>query len=453
MLSLKRGERLCISTGNYCSSKIPIINICLAITETYCCYNSRLARIIGQQGGAQLGIGTNCAGFTAAQLNQIDFSRINLTEFMADIQSKINIPAIQSGMQGRINSMGNANGPTSLTANTPTLNPSAAGGYQGGFRPVPSVVTAPTSTSPTSAPNCNLTPVTSVIAPNGFVILTARCPGATQFTWTGSGCAAVDTTHSTCTVSLPSGSQSYTVAGTNAVGTGPASPSATVTVMPPSCTLTANPSSIVSGESSTLTANCSPAASSYVWTGGTCVGSGSTCTVFPQSGSQTYTVTGVNAAGYGAAATATVTVAPLTPPNCTLTAKVAAGAVGGAYGRLEANCYPAATSYVWSANTGFYSTASGYFNLPEVTTIYTVTGVNAAGSGDVASTEVLIYSYPHSDSCSSVTVSQSHAISCNPVSASAPAQFFIDGQLQCTALKVSTLTGAVRCATAADLPM
>jgi conjugal transfer mating pair stabilization protein TraN len=138
MLSLKRGNRLCISTGSYCSLKIPIINVCLAVTETYCCYNSILARIINEQGWAQLGTSLNpsCAGFTQAQLSSIDFSKLNLSEFMAQIQSTINIPAIQADMQARINTMGNANGPASPTANTPVLNPNAAGGYTGGFSPV-----------------------------------------------------------------------------------------------------------------------------------------------------------------------------------------------------------------------------------------------------------------------------------------------------------------------------
>jgi len=135
MLSMKRGERLCIGTGSHCSLEVPIIGVCLAVTETYCCYNSRLARIINQQGKAQLGtaVNTSCDGFTQAELSSIDFSKMDLTEFMAEIQSKINIPAIQAGMQARINTMGNANGPTSPTANTPTLNPNAPGGYTGGF--------------------------------------------------------------------------------------------------------------------------------------------------------------------------------------------------------------------------------------------------------------------------------------------------------------------------------
>ncbi|MBY0576723.1 MAG: conjugal transfer protein TraN [Gallionellaceae bacterium] len=138
VLSLKRGNRLCIGTGSYCSMEVPLLGICLQVTENYCCYNSRLARIINEQGWTQLGTSVNpsCVGFTQAQLSSIDFSKMDLSEFMAEITSNIDIPALQSRMQSRINSMGNANGPTSPTANTPVLNPNAAGGYTGGFRPV-----------------------------------------------------------------------------------------------------------------------------------------------------------------------------------------------------------------------------------------------------------------------------------------------------------------------------
>jgi len=77
---------------------------------------------------------------------------------------------------------------------------------------------------------------------------------------------------------------------------------------PPACTLTAAPSSIAPGGSSTLTASCSPAATGYTWTGGTCAGkTTSTCTVTPRS-TTTYTVTGTNSAGTGNAASASVVV-------------------------------------------------------------------------------------------------------------------------------------------------
>lgn len=89
---------------------------------------------------------------------------------------------------------------------------------------------------------------------------------------------------------------------------------------PPICTLNANLTSVAAGSASTLTANCSPAATSYVWTGGACAGTtAATCTVTPTATTM-YTVAGVNAGGTGNAASATVTVMDrLATPTVTLT--------------------------------------------------------------------------------------------------------------------------------------
>lgn len=64
---------------------------------------------------------------------------------------------------------------------------------------------------------------------------------------------------------------------------------------PPQCTLTANPAVISAGMSSTLTANCSPTATSFEWSGGTCSSTtGASCTVTP-SVTTTYSVIGISA--------------------------------------------------------------------------------------------------------------------------------------------------------------
>src|SRR3989338_2699261 len=72
-----------------------------------------------------------------------------------------------------------------------------------------------------------------------------------------------------------------------------------------------------------------------------------------------------------------------TPPVCTLTTSLFAGQT-----RLTATCAPEATSYTWSANTGFASTDSGGFITPTITATYTVQGTNAAGTGEIASLTV-----------------------------------------------------------------
>ncbi len=191
-----------------------------------------------------------------------------------------------------------------------------------------------------SAPVCTLTAAPPSIAPNGTSILTASCsPLASSYVWTGGACAG--NTTATCTVTLAAGSQTYTVAGSNSTGAGNTA-SATVTVAPPACTLTAAPPSIAPNGTSTLTASCSPAAASYAWTGGTCAGNTTaTCTVTLAAGSQIYNVTGTNAAGAGNTASATVTVAP---PACTLTAAPSTIAPNTS-STLTASCSPVAASY------------------------------------------------------------------------------------------------------------
>ncbi|MDO9102066.1 MAG: hypothetical protein Q8K74_10950 [Candidatus Nitrotoga sp.] len=73
----------------------------------------------------------------------------------------------------------------------------------------------------------------------------------------------------------------------------------------PSCTLTASPSTISAGTTSTLFASCSPAATSYEWndTGFT----GGSRTVNPTS-TTTYSVAGINSVGKGNTASREITV-------------------------------------------------------------------------------------------------------------------------------------------------
>ena len=109
----------------------------------------------------------------------------------------------------------------------------------------------------------------------------------------------------------------------------------------PQCALTAIPAVIAAGASSTLTSSCSPAATSYTWTGGTCAGTGlATCTVTP-SESTSYTVAGINGSGAGVPVGATVTVNALILQTISFTnpgartlgeASLTLNAVGGASG-------------------------------------------------------------------------------------------------------------------------
>lgn len=232
-----------------------------------------------------------------------------------------------------------------------------------------------------SVPTCTLTPASSSIAPNGSSLLTANCtPAATSYTWTGGNCAG-----SSCNATLATGSQTYTVQGSNVAGAGNIA-SATVTVAAPTCTVTPASSSIAPNGASTLTANCTPAATSYLWAGGNCQGTtNSTCIATLVTGSQGYTVTGTNGAGTGSVSnTATVTVAP---PTCTLTASPPSIAPNGT-STLTASC-PTADSYFWTGGTCVGSTTSCTVTLA-ASQAYTVKATNAAGTGNTASTTVSV---------------------------------------------------------------
>ncbi len=83
----------------------------------------------------------------------------------------------------------------------------------------------------------------------------------------------------------------------------------------PQCSLSTKPLVLNAGDTAVLSASCTPTATSYTWTGGTCAtssSSSSSCTAKP-SNTTTYTVTGSNSAGTGTATTATVYVCNAPP--------------------------------------------------------------------------------------------------------------------------------------------
>ncbi len=180
----------------------------------------------------------------------------------------------------------------------------------------------------------------------------------------------------------------FRIDGSGSVGGNCATPA------PPSCTLSASPSSLTLGASATLTATCSPAATSYSWTPATglVAGSGNTATVTPAAaGVFSYSVTASNAGGTGNTASTTVTVTA-GPPVCTLSASPSTITLGGS-STLTANCSPAATSYTWTPASGL---VAGSSNTAVVTPAaagsfsYSVTGNNAAGAGTPASASVTV---------------------------------------------------------------
>jgi conjugal transfer mating pair stabilization protein TraN len=95
-VGMLKGSGMCHEVGSYCTSKI--LGICLQKARGQCCFNTKLGRIIQEQGRPQLksfnGIGWGtpkqpyCRGFTAEEFQALDFSKMNLSEYYAEIEAR-----------------------------------------------------------------------------------------------------------------------------------------------------------------------------------------------------------------------------------------------------------------------------------------------------------------------------------------------------------------------------
>lgn len=86
----------CYELGEYCAEDWAIGG-CVQRARMQCCFNSRLAKIIHEQGRPQLttfteGFGTveepNCRGFTMEEFQSLDFSKIDLTEYTDELRTR-----------------------------------------------------------------------------------------------------------------------------------------------------------------------------------------------------------------------------------------------------------------------------------------------------------------------------------------------------------------------------
>jgi conjugal transfer mating pair stabilization protein TraN len=111
-LAMKEGAGLCHTVGTWCSSCFRLFGNCISCLEHStgkCCFNSKLARIVNEQGRVQVGKGwgsgesPDCSGFTIAQLQSLDFAAMDLTEFYASIVPTLpNAGAIQGSNAARL---------------------------------------------------------------------------------------------------------------------------------------------------------------------------------------------------------------------------------------------------------------------------------------------------------------------------------------------------------------
>ena len=96
-LQLKRGADTCRYVGSVCTEYF--MGRCLIKTESYCCYNSKLALLVQEAAHEQLGIGWDvadqhvCQGITAYEMSRVDLGKIDPAALGALIDtSKVTLP-------------------------------------------------------------------------------------------------------------------------------------------------------------------------------------------------------------------------------------------------------------------------------------------------------------------------------------------------------------------------
>ena len=104
-LAARNQMNLCDYVGTYCAE--PSVFGCIEIRRSYCCYNSPLARIVMEGARPQLGItlGTpiqpDCDGLTLTQMGNLDWNKIDLTQWYGiEVQAGL-IPSTTAGFDAQ----------------------------------------------------------------------------------------------------------------------------------------------------------------------------------------------------------------------------------------------------------------------------------------------------------------------------------------------------------------
>ncbi|WP_256360251.1 conjugal transfer mating pair stabilization protein TraN [Methylomonas koyamae] len=96
-LAAQKQLKVCTDLGTYCESKVA--GVCWVRKESYCCYNSPLARILNEQIKPQLGMdfGTpespTCTGIKVADLDRVDWTQVNLDKWLAILAQTGHLPS------------------------------------------------------------------------------------------------------------------------------------------------------------------------------------------------------------------------------------------------------------------------------------------------------------------------------------------------------------------------
>ena len=92
----KDDEGLCYKVGTYCSDKV--LGVCVTKKQSYCCFSSKLVRILQVQGREQLGMTwgepktPDCEGFLVEEFQRLDLSLMDFTDVYAEFVDAAKIP-------------------------------------------------------------------------------------------------------------------------------------------------------------------------------------------------------------------------------------------------------------------------------------------------------------------------------------------------------------------------
>ncbi len=96
-LGAKRGLCACHYVGSYCDSEF--LGVCIEKQKAFCCFNTPLAGIVNEQAYPQLGRTwgspeyPDCAGLSLSELDRLDRSRIDLSEWLAILNETGQFPS------------------------------------------------------------------------------------------------------------------------------------------------------------------------------------------------------------------------------------------------------------------------------------------------------------------------------------------------------------------------
>jgi conjugal transfer mating pair stabilization protein TraN len=96
MLDVKDRMGLCHYVGTYCSDKV--LGVCTSKRKNYCCFESKLSRILQEQGRAQIGKTwgkakePDCKGFLIEEFQKLDLSKMDFTEVYSEFIDAAKVP-------------------------------------------------------------------------------------------------------------------------------------------------------------------------------------------------------------------------------------------------------------------------------------------------------------------------------------------------------------------------